>query len=338
MTAGEGTTSIDAHVDDRDGGGAAHRWTPHPVHTRRHPPLAEITAHRLASPDHWHLVTYGLSELDRPGPGEMVVAAGAGDPDTALSGWGFELTLRVAGTSEEPLWAVELLTNLAAYVWESGHPFAPGHHLDLRGPIRIGTGSALSAAVFVTDPGLGVLEGPLGTVEFLQMVGLTADELELCRSWSTGAVIDLLARDNPQLVTDVARRSLLEDPATAGDAAARARADGSELTELRVATLSWRRGRFGRGATIEMGSGTAAALGPALRRELVGAGAAFGVVGDHAAVRFSVAGRPAWRVEGEQLVVDVPVEEVDGLAALFDGRTGWGRRPALPGLRVHVVR
>ncbi|MCU4184886.1 suppressor of fused domain protein [Acidiferrimicrobium sp. IK] len=334
---GEGTAALDEHVDRVDGGPAAHRWTPRPAHTRRgDPPLEEVTAHRVGDPDHWHLVTYGLSELHRPDPADVVAQAPPGDPDAALSGWGFELTLRLAGSDEEPLWAVDLLTNLAAYVWAGGHPFAAGHHLDLRGPIRLDSESALTAAVVVTDPTLGVMDGPLGTVELLQVVGLTADELELCRSWSTDAVVDLLARDNPLLVTDIARRSVLADPGIAGEVAARARADGSELTELRVATLAWHRARFGRRAVVEMGSGTAAALGPALRRELVAPGAAFSVVGDEMTVRFVVADTPGWHGEGPLLVVDVPPEEVDGVAGLFDGRAGWGSRPALPGLRVHV--
>jgi hypothetical protein len=333
---GDGTRALDAHIDAVDGGPAAHRWTPRPAHTRRgDPPLAEVTAHRVG--DHWHLLTYGLSELDRPAPGEFLVSPAADDPDAGLSGWGFELTFRVAVTEEEPLWAVDLLTNLAAYVWSGAHPFAAGHHLDLRGPMKLGTDSVLTAAVVVVDPALGVLDGPLGTVAFLQLVGLTADELELCRSWSTDGVVDLVARGGPLLVTDLDRRSVLDDPAIAREVAARAAADGSELTELRVATLSWHRARWGRHVVVELGSGTSAALGPALRRELLGPGATFAVLGDGAALRFVVAGAPRWQAEGEDLLVEVPPEEVDGLAALFDGRTGWGRRPALPGLRVHVV-
>jgi hypothetical protein len=243
----------------------------------------------------------------------------------------------VAPDDGEPLWAVELLTNLAAYVWNRGHPFAAGHHLDLRGPIDLDADTVLTAAAVVLDPAVGVVDGPFGPVEILQVVGLGADELELCRSWSTDAVLDILARDNPLLVTDLRRASVLDDAAVAAEVAARAPVEGSEMTELRVATLAVHRGRLGRGAVLELGSGTAAALGPALRRELVGDGASFAVVGDGVVARFVAATVPAWRLDGSTLVVDVPVGEVEGLAAMFTGRTGWGRRPALPGLRVHVV-
>jgi len=332
--AGPGTLAIDHHVDTADGAPAALRWSPRPAHSRSGPaPLAEVTAHRMDEPDHWHLVTYGLSDVDAGAP-DPDGDAGEGGP---LSGWGFELTLRVEGTDDEPTWAVEMLTNLAAYVRTSGHPFAHGHHIDLRGPIRLGTDTDITAAAIVADPVLGVLDTPAGAVELLQVVGLTAEELELCRAWSTAAVIDLLARGDPLLVTRLQRPSLLDDPATAGEIAAHAAGDGSELTELRVARLSWSRGRFGRGVTVEISSGTAAALGPALRRELVAEGASFPVVGDDVEVRFALALSAGWRVEGAELVVEVAREHVGELSGLFDGRPGWGHLAALPGLRVHVV-
>ena len=83
-----------------------------------------------------------------------------------------------------PYWAVDFLASMARYVQSSGHPFADGHLMDLRGPIRLDSPTDITAAVVVEDPGLTTLAGPFGSVQFLQFVGLTADELELCRSWS----------------------------------------------------------------------------------------------------------------------------------------------------------
>jgi len=309
-----------------DGAPPAARLRPRAPHRfRGEGPLHEVTATRVeAAGGHWHLVTYGLSELE---------AKESDDP--AVSGWGFELTLRLPGAEELPYWGVDLLTNLAAYVWTSRHGFAPGHHLDLEGPIVVGSQSRVRAGVVVVDPGLGVMRGPFGAVEFLQLVGLTADELELCRAWSTEGVVELLARRNPLLVTDPERDSLLADPAVAAEAARRAGRAGSSLTELRVASLRWRT-RRGQ-ATVQLGAGAAAALGPALRRELVAEGARFSVVGDGVELLFVSAGSAGWGSEGTTLTVEVPDDEVAGLSALFDGRTGWGRRPAWPGLRWRVV-
>lgn len=329
-SSGAGFAAIERRVEQADGPpvGRHHPQAPHRFKGRG--PLAEVAVHRsggeAGAGGHWHLVGYGLSELD---------AKESDDPE--VSGWGHELTFRLAGApGEEPLWAVDLLANLAAYVWTSGHPFAPGHHLDLGGPIRLDSDTALRAAIVVVDPGLGRLRGPFGRVEMLQVVGVTADELELCRSWSTEGLVELLARRDPLLVTDLARRSVLADPAVAAEARRRAGADGSSMTELRVASLVVR--RRPRALVVTMGAGASAALGPALRREMVGDGASFVAVGDSTSLRFEVAETATVdRSDPATLVVRVPLEEVAALSGLFDGRVGWGRRPAWPGLRWHVV-
>jgi hypothetical protein len=49
-------------------------------------------------------------------------------------------------------------------------------------------------------------------VQFLQAVGLTADELELARRWRTSGVVAALAERDPLLLTVLDRPSVLEDP------------------------------------------------------------------------------------------------------------------------------
>lgn len=321
---GPGAVALDAHVDAADGGPPGHRWRPRQAHARPgQGPLDQVTGHLVN--DHWHLVTYGLSEVD---------AKESDDPE--LSGWGFELTIRVeAEGGDEPQWAIDLLANLAVYVWTSRHPFAPGHHVALGGAIRPGTDTALTAAVVVTDPGLGELIGPFGAVEFLQIVGVTDDEIELCRSWSTEGMLGVVARDDPMLVTRLGRVSVLADPEVRAEAQGRAAADGASLTELRVGTLEWER-RRGRATVVRLGAGAAAALGPALGRELVGEGATFAVLGDDAQMHFAI-GPLGWTVTGGDLEITIALDSVAELATLFDGRTGWGRHPDLPGLRFQVI-
>lgn len=322
---GLGALALDAHLDAADGGPANRRWWPRAAHARpRQGPLDQVTAHEMG--DHWHLVTYGLSEID--------IKESA---DADLSGWGFELTMRVevGPSDEEPAWAVDLLANLAAYLWTGRHPFAPGHHLALGGPIRLGTDTALSAAVVVADPALDDLDGPFGRVEFLQLVALAADELAWCQAWSTEGMIALLGERDPLLVTRLGRTSLLADPAVRAEVGRRAACDGASLTELRVGTLEVRR-RRGRGRVIRLGAGAAVALGPALRRELIGEGASFEVVGERNTLRFGV-GEPGWEGDDERLDMVVALAQVDELAALFDGGTGWGRHAQLSGLRFRVI-
>lgn len=287
--------------------------------------MRAVTVHRVSPPPHWHLVTYGLSEL---------TAKESEDPQR--SGWGFELTFRVAPPDDEPDWASDFLTNLAAYVWQTGHRFAAGHHVDLRGPIKLRTQSPITAAVIVRDPKLGVRRGPFGRLQFLQVVGITADELELCRAWDTDPVIELLAEGNPLLVTTLDRPSLLEDPARRAELEARREGAQSSLKELRVGSLLVRR-RLGPGVEIRLGAGASSALGPALRRRLVGRGDSFRVIGDQAEVRFVVAEPATWTAGEHGPVIAVPPDQVATVAGLFTGKTGWGHLPGYPGLRFHVV-
>lgn len=323
--ASRGGEAIRSHVQAADGAGAD--WY-HPRPSRAFSgagPVEAVSVQRLTGPGHWHLVTYGLTELHAKE-----------SSDRYSSGWGFELTFRLA-SDEPPLWAVDLLASLAAYVWSSRHPFAEGHLTDFRGPIRLGSSTAVTAAVMVEDPGLGRLDGPFGAVEFLQLVGLTADELELCRAWNVDGVRELLARDSPLLVTALDRPSVADDPRYQAEIEERARREGSSLHELRIGSLRLRRRRGG-GADVQLGAGAAAALGPALRRELLAEGASFTVVGDDAELRFNVGADAAWRWTEEGIEATVAPDGVEYVSGLFDGRTGWGRASDWPRLRFRVVR
>jgi suppressor of fused-like protein len=319
--------AIDAHVERADGNLALRRFRPRtPGRFSRRGPLEEVAAYWLAGSDaHWHLITYGLSELYAK---ETL--------DRHRSGFGFELTFRWAppdaAEPEEPHWAVDMLTSLAGYVWSGGEPFESGDQIDLRGPIRLGADTPITAAVVVEDPGLSPLDGPFGRVDFLQVVGVTADELELCRAWSTEAVVETLAGRDPLLVTRLDRGSFAEE---IGHKAVLAAQGPNE--ELGVSTLSVRRGRRG-GAIVEMGSGAAAALGQALRRSLRAPSSTFRLVGHDEELYFRAGEAPSWSAPPGFVEVVVPLDQVPELAALFDGNTGWGRRPQWSGLRFHVVK
>jgi suppressor of fused-like protein len=184
-----------------------------------------------ARPGHWHLVSYGMSELYQK---ESTVAE--------YSGWGFEFTIRVARTDEdtEPIWAVNLLQNLARYVNESGNVFGSGHHIDLNGPINLDRpDTRIRAAAFIADPELETIDTAHGQVAFLQLVGLTLDEYEACKSWDTAQVLALVAAKVPMLVTDLDRDSVLADPATAALVADGIARDGSKLGSLAVDVARW---------------------------------------------------------------------------------------------------
>jgi hypothetical protein len=180
-----------------------------------------------ARPDHWHIVSYGMSEL---------YGKESDDPDE--SGWGFEFTFRVARRPDEtepPVWAANFLQNLARYVFTSGNTFGPGHHMDLNGPISLAEpGTAIRAITFADDPELGVIDTPHGRLRFLQVVGLTLDEYAAAERWDAAKLVDALRPHLPLLVTDLGRAGLAGDPAVAAAVEEGVRRDGSSTGSLYV--------------------------------------------------------------------------------------------------------
>ncbi|HEX3424497.1 MAG TPA: suppressor of fused domain protein [Acidimicrobiales bacterium] len=285
---------------------------PRHVFSPRKAAVDEVRLYAVDAPTAWVLVTLGLADQD------------------------FELTLRLPRDGDEmPTWAVDFLLSLAAYCRHSKHGFVAGDHIDLRGPMKLDVDTAITAAVVTPDPTLQ----KLGAVEFLRVVGLTADELELCRSWQTAAVVDLLRQRDPELTTDLERSSLLDDSEVRAAAEAGVAAEGSLLDSLRVASLGWRwRGRGRRRVLlVSMGSGAATALGPALRRTLTHEGAEFVVEGDAGDLCVRVGAEDGWQLQEDAVVVAVAPSSVEPLADLFDGKTGTGGLPTLAGLRFAVV-
>ena len=151
---------------------------------------------------HWHYVTYGFSELYEKET-----------DDPAVSGYGFELTFRLKRGEEEqpPVWPMNLLQNLARYVFTSGNVFGPGHHMNANGPIALETDTQLTALGFCTDPELGELDTPNGRLTFLQVVGLTADEMEGMICWDGEKFLTELERHLPLCITDLDRNSQMSN-------------------------------------------------------------------------------------------------------------------------------
>lgn len=154
--------------------------------------------------DHWHLVTLGLSEIwEKQGP------------DPAVSGLGYEFTMRVrkpppsrwglgrGRTSAPPSWAVHFLQRLGDVTLE-GARFRPGETLDPGGPITGDPSDVLTAVGFVDDPGLPHLDTPNGRVAFVQVFGLTAEQLQLVRRGES-ALRSFAGRDG-LFVTDTTTR------------------------------------------------------------------------------------------------------------------------------------
>jgi len=198
-------------------------------------PLDGISVYWAESPrPHWHYVTYGFSELyDKQ------------SDDAADSGYGFELTFRLAAAPGQgaddapPVWPMNLLQNLARYVFSSGNVFEAGHHLDANGPIALDTDTVLRHLALVEDPQLPPRDTANGRVRFLQVVGLADEEMSAVRRWSTQGVLDALLPAMPLWITDLQRGSLLADPALAEQVEAGSARDGSTTGLLFLETLDW---------------------------------------------------------------------------------------------------
>lgn len=183
-------------------------------------PIHGISAYKNTDPlPHWHFITYGFSEL---------WAKESGDLD--VSGFGFELTfrpIRDANQMKPPNWAFNFLQNLGRYVFKTGNTFGVGHTMPLNGPIELGSDTLIHAVSFFNDPQLPPITTPNGRVEFLQIVGLTLDELEAISSWDAEGFLSLRSNEDPFLLTDLARSSWMTNPRFASEVAHRSKRDGS---------------------------------------------------------------------------------------------------------------
>jgi hypothetical protein len=157
-------------------------------------PLQGVSAY--AEADHWHFVTYGLTEL-------FVKESDV----TEISGFGYELTIRTPRDNgqQPPEWPFGLLANVAAAA-RAGHDFCVGHRLQVGGAITAEPGSDMEAVAFTSDPSLpGWTLSPHGSFEFYTLVGITPQELSEMQATSTANVLERLAARNPLLITDPQR-------------------------------------------------------------------------------------------------------------------------------------
>ncbi|KAA2240293.1 suppressor of fused domain protein [Chitinophaga agrisoli] len=152
---------------------------------------------------HRHIISYGMSDL-------YYNAEKAGGE---FSKWGFEFTFRLkpfAGDEGDPLWVVNMMNNLARYVFSSSRWFEENQFLVAKGPIRLETDTAITGLVFALDPELGKIATPHGEVSFLQMVGITEQELARLQESPSMEAVEALINEmkgtNPLLITDLNRK------------------------------------------------------------------------------------------------------------------------------------
>jgi hypothetical protein len=295
-------------------------------------PLNGISAYKADKPvPHWHFVTYGFSELYEKESTNL-----------EESGYGFELTFRLTrpkGEKQAPNWAISFLQNLGKYVFRTGNAFDAGHNMNLAGPINLGTpDTAIRAITFVEDPEFGTIDTPNGRVAFLQVVGLTLDELRAITDWNAAGVVGVIREANPMLVTDLDRKSALDDPALAERVRVGAERDGSTTAASFIESLRWEKGK-GRGKTRKVTLTVGANGVDSVLRMLRGRtrhGRPFWVQSRAGTLNVRAADAAEWREDDGTLVIDAtPALTAEMLAGLLPKR-GEYTFPAAPWLTVVV--
>ncbi len=146
---------------------------------------------------HRHIISYGMSEL-------YYAPESVGKE---FSNWGFEFTMRIKSREgeDDPKWVIGLMNNLARYVFQSGNWFDEYHYIPANGPIRLDYKTDKVGILFVSDPQLGSIETPHGKVTFLQMIGVTEEQLTRLKSSPEQAemLVEEMRVNNPLFITDL---------------------------------------------------------------------------------------------------------------------------------------
>jgi suppressor of fused len=257
-------------------------------------PLQGISVYKNVSPEpHYHFVTYGFSEL---------YEKESDDPE--FSGFGFELTFRLAcgadDPDEPPPWPLNLLQNLARYVFKSGNAFDERHHMTLNGPIAIGQSTDITAIMLILDPELQEIDTRNGHVKFLQIVGLCEDEYGSIQQGYFDPVSTRVSALAPLAITDIFRPSILRDKAVL-DAITSAEPDSTQR-EVFGTIVEW----SDTSGQLELRIGaTIIKQLKQMFRNLAANGDSIAVYGRGTGVVFELGSRSGWKVEEPLLIVSL---------------------------------
>jgi hypothetical protein len=231
------------------------------------------------------------------------------------------------------MWPISLMQNLARYVFETGAVLWPNHHMDANGPIAQGSTTALQALLFARDPELGEISTPHGRLTFVQVIGITLDELAAIKAWNSAAYMGLGRERNPLLVTDLDRSSLLSDETFAAEVASRTAAEGSSLAGLNVDVLRWTESD----GVVRVTFGAYAIQGVAdLIRRRVACGQGAWIESRDASLQLDPA--EEWRIApGDALLtISMPAAAALALADALRPIVGTYETPEAPGLVIEV--
>ncbi|MBQ1325371.1 MAG: suppressor of fused domain protein [Solobacterium sp.] len=153
---------------------------------------------------YWHFVTFGQTEI-----------YGKETDNAEISGYGYELTFKLKKDVYEDEEAeirniCGILQSIARITFTKGEVFRPDEYIYTGQTAGIDAyrKSNLTGFITVQDPTVNTIETPNGTVEFLELIGMTDAELKTLSSReSVQKIYRLLGTD----VTDYRRASLIPE-------------------------------------------------------------------------------------------------------------------------------
>lgn len=257
------------------------------------------------------------------------------DGDEPISGFGFELTFRLKRGSEDtpPGWPMNLLQNLARYVFSTGNTFDSGHYLNANGPIALETDTQLTCLGFLTDPELGTINTVNGSMIFLEAIGITEDEHNSMMCWSGENFLNELLKYVPYGISDLSRTSLMSRPEFRHSWEQGVARDGSStsllyLSEL-TASLDTNKGY------LQLGAGHTDQIVTLLRAR-IGKDRPFVLQCNDTVVCFECAQQPAIDTDNGAIIISLTQENLDEICQLLKPHVGTYLMKTMP-LTIEVV-
>jgi hypothetical protein len=209
--------------------------------------------------------------------------------------------------------------------------------MPLNGPIRLDSNTRLVAIAFVLDPQLGTILTANGSVDFLQVVGLTEDELDAIQCWNAVSFIELAATRNPLHIIDLERCSFLEDVDFAEQVRSRTKIEGASSTGLYTKQASFKKSRWSGGCTVYIG----ALYVESMLSRLCGRipyGRDFVLYGTSASIKFIPSDINRWRIEEQSLVLEITTDAILELKRSLAPKAGTYEVPGHPRLSIQVEK
>ena len=146
-----------------------------------------------------HIITYGMTELYF---NEELFGS-------EYNKWGYEMTIKLAETDNiKCMWAIDMLGNLARYTNTQERYFEPYQYIvGNKKSICRECESLITALISVEDTEIEGVDTVYGRTDFIQLVGIMQQELEVIIKDPEMAItlIERMKEDNPDLVTDLNR-------------------------------------------------------------------------------------------------------------------------------------